>query len=158
MLVKELLDSRYVTLNPTESIADAWQAMSNAGITGAAVVTEKGEVVGFLTDGDLIRACMPSESDITIYDEIMENMDLPAPLLRQLRTMRVEHAMQAEDDIVTIDQSEPVLKALALMYQHRLRRVPVLDGNKLIGTISRGRILTELLLERDLKRAKSADR
>jgi len=127
--------------------------LANEGITGAPVVTETGQVVGFLTDGDLIQACMPSEADITIYDEIMENMDLPAPFLMHLRNMRIEHAMQTEENIITIDQSEPVLKALALMYQYKLRRIPVLDGNRLIGTISRGKILSDLLIDRNLREA-----
>ncbi len=153
MLVKDLLEEKFIVVNPTDSIADAWKTIIDAGVTGAPVVTETGEVVGFITDGDLIRACMPSESDITIYDDIMENMDLPASLIRQLRGMRTEDAMQSEERIFTIDQSEPALKALALMFQYRLRRVPVLDGNRLVGTISRAKILSDLLIERNLDNA-----
>lgn len=150
MLVKDLLEPVTVTVGPTDSLSQAWKAMREAKVTGAVVVTEEGQIVGFVTDGDLVRAAMPSETDLTIYDSIMEKLDLPAGFLENLRAMRVEHAMQPEDRVITIDQKEPVLKALALMYQHRLRRIPVLDGNQLVGTISRGTILTNLLLERKL--------
>ena len=130
-------------------------AMNEADSTGACVVTDKGQLVGFVTDGDFVRACMPSEADIAIYDEIMEKMELPDGLLANLRSMRVEHIMQPEDQVVTISSNEPVLKALALMFQHHLRRIPVLDGNKLIGTVSRGTILYELLVERDVHSSSS---
>lgn len=148
MIIKDLLEPDLVTILPTEKLPEAWQVMKDAGVTGAVVVTEEGEIVGFITDGDLVRACMPSETDLAIYDEIMEKMELPDGLIKNLRTMSVEHAMQTAEKVITIDQSEPILKALALMFQHHLRRIPVLDRDTLVGTISRGQILTHLLLTR----------
>jgi CBS domain-containing protein len=152
MLVKSLLDPIFVTVSPTDTLSDAWRAMKDAGLTGACVVTDEGELVGFVTDGDFVRASMPSESDIAIYDEIMETMELPDGLLGNLRASRVEHIMQSPESVITINQEEPILKALALMFQHHLRRIPVLDEHSLIGTISRGGILSELLVERDINK------
>jgi CBS domain-containing protein len=153
MFVKDLMDETFVTVGPTDTLAQAWGTIKESGTTGACVVTEEGQLVGFVTDGDFIRACMPSEADIAIYDEIMETMELPDGLLANLRTMRVEHIMQPEDQVVTISQEEPMLKALALMFQHHLRRIPVLDKNDLLGTISRGTILYELLVERNVHKS-----
>ena len=150
MIVKDLLEPELVTVLPTDKLPQAWEVMKDAGITGAVVITEEGNIVGFITDGDLVRACMPSETDLAIYDEIMEKMELPDALIKNLRSMSVEHAMQTAEKVVTIDQSEPLLKALALMFQHHLRRIPVLDGDTLAGTISRGQILTHLLLRREV--------
>ncbi len=151
MKVKDLLEPELVTVGPLDSISEAWHIIKSAGATGAVVVTEEGRIVGFITDGDLIRTCMPSSTDITIYDEIMTDKKLPNTYIKQLRKMRVEHAMQSEEEVITIDKDEPALIALALMEQHRLRRIPVLDGNKLIGTISRGQILSHILYEQDLR-------
>jgi len=157
MLVKDLLDPHYVSVHPTDSIVKAWTAMKAAGQTGAVVVTEEDRIVGFITDGDLVRSCMPSETDITIYDDIIEKLELPEGFIKQLRAIRVEHAMQSLDaelenpEVITIDQNESALKALALMFQHRLRRIPVTDGQTLVGTISRGSILTDILLDRKLR-------
>lgn len=150
MLVSELLEPKLVTVKPTDGLSTAWQTMKDSGTTGAVVTTDEGAIVGFLTDGDLIRTCMPSETDITIYDEIMENMELPPVVIRNLRSMLVEHAMQTAESVITINHDNPVLKALALMFQHKLRRLPVLKGKTLTGIISRGQILTDLLLHRDI--------
>ncbi len=151
MLVKDLLEPGYVKVQPTDKISDAWRAMRDVRVTGAVVVTEEGAIVGFITDGDLINTCMPSETDITIYDEIMDKLDLPPAFIRNIRSMRVEDAMQSAESVITIGQDEPALKAVALMFQHKLRRIPVLDGNTLVGTISRGQILTDLLVDRALQ-------
>ena len=150
MKVSELLEPVLVTVHPTDTLSRAWKAMKEVGKTGAVVTTEDGTLVGFITDGDLISTCMPSETDITIYDEIMEKMELPATMIRYLRSMKVEDAMQSTEGVITIDHDKSVLEALALMFQHKLRRLPVLDGNSLIGMISRGEILTNILLERDI--------
>jgi CBS domain-containing protein len=144
------MEPRLATVQPTDTLSEAWEAMKRTGTTGAAVITEDGTLVGFITDGDLIRTCMPSEIDITIYDEIMDNRELPPVYIRYLRKMRVEHAMQNTEGVVTVDHDQTVLEALALMFQHKLRRLPVLKGKTLIGMISRGTILTNLLLERDI--------
>jgi len=153
MLVKDLLEPGMVTVNPTDTISVAWNDMRSNKVTGAVVVTDEGQIVGFLTDGDLVRTCMPSGTDITIYDEIIENMKLPTAYIRQIRSMKVEDAMQSAENVVTIDQDEPALKALALMFQHHLRRIPVTDGQKLIGTINRGQILSDILIDRVLQEA-----
>jgi len=150
VLVKELLESNLVTVAPTDTLSKAWEVLREHGVTGAVVVTEEGRLVGVVTDGDFIRACMPSETDIAIYDEIMEKMELPDAFLRYIRAMRVEDIMQPEDQVITIGHNEPIIKALALMFQHRLRRIPVLENNQLIGTISRAQILQELLITRDV--------
>lgn len=150
MLVRDLLDDVFITVNATDNLSKAWAVMKEAHLTGACVVTEDNQLVGFVTDGNFIRACMPSEADIAIYDEIMENMELPDGFLVMVRSAKVENIMQPQEQVITINSDEPILKALALMFQHRLRRIPVLEGNHLIGTISRGAILTELLVNRDI--------
>lgn len=150
MLVKDLMDEILVTVSPTDSLGEAWRTIKESGLTGACVVTDEGQLVGFVTDGDFVRACMPSEADIAIYDEIIEKMELPDGFLANLRRMRVESIMQEADAVITIAHDQPILRALALMFQHRLRRIPVLEGNTLIGTISRGQILYELLVARDI--------
>jgi CBS domain-containing protein len=154
MLVKELLESTFVTISPTDTLSQAWKLMKESSITGACVVTDEGQLVGFVTDGDFIHACMPSEADIAIYDEIMEKMELPDGFLSTLRSMRVENIMQSHEQVIIIDHNEPVLKALALMFQHKLRRIPVLDGNHVVGTISRGMVLYELLVSRNINGAR----
>lgn len=148
MRVSELIEQKLVTISPTDTLADAWKIITESGITGAVVVTDENQVVGFVTDGDFIRACMPSETDLTIYDDIIEKMEIPDVLLERLRNMLVEEIMEPEHEVVTMPANEPVLKALALMYTHHLRRIPVLDGNELIGTISRAMVLNHLLLRR----------
>jgi CBS domain-containing protein len=150
MLVKELIEPGFVSVSPTDTLGQAWKIMQDSKLTGACVVTEEGQLVGFITDGDFIRACMPSEADIAIYDEIMEKMELPNGFLATIRSMRIEDIMQGAHQVITINLNEPLLKALALMFQHHLRRIPVLDGNQIIGTISRGMVLYELLVERNI--------
>jgi len=151
ILVENLLEPGMVTVSPSDSLAVAWAKIRETGKTGACVVAGENRVVGFITDGDLIRACMPSETDLTIYDDILGKMDLPDGFIARCRSMKVEDVMRGEEDVVTIDSHEPALKALALMYQHKLRRIPVLNGNELVGTISRGQILSDILIDRSVE-------
>jgi CBS domain-containing protein len=114
------------------------------------VVTEDGKIIGYVSEGDFIRATIPSATDIAIYTSIITEKELPEEMVRNLRYTKVEDIMTP--DIITVNADEPVLNALALLHVHNLKRLPVLDGGKLVGTISRGTILKDLLLDRKIGR------
>ena len=101
-----------------------------------------------MSEGDFIRATIPSATDIAIYETIITEKELPEQMVRNLRFTKVEDIMTP--NLVTIDAGEPILNALALLHVHGLKRLPVLDDGELVGTVSRGKILKNLLLDREL--------
>ena len=112
------------------------------------VTVADGHIAGFVSESDFIRATIPSATDIAIYESIITEKELPEQMVRNLRFTKVEDIMTS--NIVTIDADEPVLNALALLHVHNLKRLPVLENGKLVGTIGRADILKNLLIDRPL--------
>ncbi len=148
MLVRDLMDSKVLTVTPESSLPDAYSYMLDNQAIGVAVVTEEGHLAGFVSEGDFIRATIPSATDIAIYESIITDKELPEQMVRNLRFIKVEDIMTS--NIVTIEADEPVLNALALLHVHNLKRLPVLEDGKLVGSIGRPDILKNLLLDRPL--------
>ena len=148
MYVKDLMDQTVLTVKPETNLPEAYHYMLEHNSHGVCVVTDDGQIAGFVSEGDFIRATIPSATDIAIYDTIITDKELPIQMVRNLRYTRVEDIMSS--NIVTISADEPILNALALLHVHNLKRLPVLDDVKLVGTISRADILRNLLIDRPI--------
>lgn len=83
--------------------------------TGAVPVVEDGKVVGMVTDRDIvIRAIADGDFDCTIDDVV-------------------------SDDVVCATPGMSTAEAAALMSEHQIRRLPVVDeGENLVGIVSLG--------------------
>lgn len=148
MHVCDLMDSKVLTVRPESNLPEAYNYMLENNARGVCVVTSDGQIAGFISEGDLIRATIPSATDIAIYDTIITDKELPEQMVRNLRYTKVEDIMSS--NIVTIGSDEPILNALALLHVHNLKRLPVLENGELVGTISRGDILRNLLIDRPI--------
>ena len=148
MYVKDLMDPKVLTVKPETSLPEAYDYMLVHNARGVCVVTGEGQIAGFVSEGDFIRATIPSATDIAIYDTIITDKELPEQMVRNLRYTKVEDIMSS--NIVTIGSDEPILNALALLHVHNLKRLPVLEDGELVGTISRADILRNLLIDRPI--------
>jgi CBS domain-containing protein len=129
-IVSHILNSKsdhtVYTIAPTESVFEAVKLMAEKKI-GALVVLESNEIVGMITERDYARAIvlMARSSKTTAVKEIM--------------TSRVMY--------VVPDQSSE--QCMALMTEHRLRHLPVVENGKLIGLISIGDLVKDVISEQE---------
>ena len=104
-----------IQLNPDVSLRDAVNLLVERRI-GCAPVVDGGEVVGILSERDVIRAVNSGESDI-LSTPVSSVMTSPA---------------------VTITPEVAVMTALSLMTRRRIRHLPVMEGGKMAGFVSIG--------------------
>ena len=112
----ELIIRDVVTASPDQTVREVDQMMSQAGVSGAPVVNEQAEVLGII-----------SGTDIRPYLEVGERDE-------------VREAMT--DEVITATEEITPRKALELMYEHKIERVPIVDDrNRLTGLITMAGIL-----------------
>jgi CBS domain-containing protein len=117
-------DHAVYTIAPTVSVFDAITLMADKGI-GALVVVEGEKVVGIISERDYARkiALMARSSKETLVLDIMTTS-----VMYVLPTHTSEECM-------------------ALMTEHRLRHLPVIDKGRLIGLISIGDLVKDIISE-----------
>ena len=120
--VKELMTERPVTLGTDASLAEAARLMRDRGI-GDVIVVEGESAAGIVTDRDIV------------IRGIAEGVDP--------NTTRVGQVVSGE--LMSVAPDDPVERAIAVMREHAVRRVPVLEGGKPVGVLSLG----DLTIERD---------
>ena len=113
MDVKDFMVKEVVTVNPDTKIRDAVELMNKNGI-GCLVVARKGKCVGIMTERDVLKriVCQSKNPEQTRVSEIMSK-----PLI----VGRVE-----------MDWRE----AAKLMLDRNIKKLPVLDGERLVGLVT----------------------
>jgi CBS domain-containing protein len=111
VLVKELMSRDVLKISESASVAELTSILTQHRITGMPVLDNKGKLVGVVSEYDVIDRKGKAVADI---------------MSRKL---------------ITIGGNAPIGEAAKLFVQHRIRRVPVLDGEKMIGIISRSDIV-----------------
>jgi CBS domain-containing protein len=127
--VKHLLESKprsVITITPRASVYEALELMAERDI-GAVVVVDEGQVVGILSERDYARKVIlhhKSSREISV-DEIMT------------------------DRVLYVGLTHTVEECMALMTDKRIRHLPVLDGDQLIGVLSIGDLVKATITEQD---------
>lgn len=121
---RDFMSSRLVTLDPDTDVLAAMRALLDARISGAPVVDVRGNLVGILTQRD----CMDVAVQALYHQE-------PAGRVADYMTERVE----------TLPASATLVEVLEAFRSSRYRRFPVLEGNRLVGQISRRDVLAAAL-------------
>ncbi len=117
-------DHTVYSIAPTALVFDAIKLMAEKNI-GALIVLEGDKIVGIVTERDYARS-------VALRD-------------RSSRETEVRQIMTKEVMYVRPDQSSE--ECMALMTQHRLRHLPVLDHGKLVGLISIGDLVKDIISE-----------
>ena len=110
--VQELMSAPAVTSPPDASLADATALMHRRHI-GSVVVTDRGAILGILTERDLLRAAA-ERADAGLEP--------------------VGRWMTSEPDV--LDREEEVGAAWSGLTHHHYRHLPVVDGDDLVGMVS----------------------
>jgi len=140
MQARDIMTPRVVTIRSDATIAEAIRLMLQNRISGLPVVDSAGNLVGVVTEGDFLRrAESATEKRRARWVEFILGPGRLAAEYTHTHGRKVSEVMS--DKPVTVDEYTPVTKVVGIMEQRRIKRVPVVRGNKLVGIISRANLL-----------------
>ena len=126
MKIRDLLKVKgrpVITISPTDSVAAAIKKLAEYDRGSIPVCNDKGELVGIITERDIVRKCfMDRLSNIRIEDVMTKGVAIGAP----------------EDDLDY---------AISVMKQKRIRHLPIIDQQHVVGMISMRDLLDVQLSE-----------
>lgn len=111
---------------PGARVFDALKLMADKNI-GALVVLDGGRLAGILTERDYARK-------VILHGK--SSHDIP---VREIMTEKV----------VTVHPGQTIEDCMALMTEKRVRHLPVMDGERLIGLLSIGDLVKEVIAEQE---------
>jgi CBS domain-containing protein len=108
------------------------------------VVDAKGDLVGVVTEGDFLRrAELGTGKKRSLWWDILLGPGRLAEEYVQSHGRHIRDVMTA--DPLTITPDAALEDVVALMEKHEIKRVPVVEGGKLVGIVSRSNLIRALV-------------
>ena len=148
MLVRQVMTTDVVTFAPDETVEVATRRLLERDVDGAPVVDGTGQVIGMLSSDDLLV----QETQLhypTVFSLFGAYLELPSSHRRFEAELRRAVAAVVSDvmerDPVTCSPDDTLERAATLMHEHKVSRLPVLEGGRLAGIVARGDLLRALI-------------
>ena len=116
MLAKDIMTKPVTTVKPSTTPRELAKIFTDHNISGVPVLDTRGKLTGIVSDGDILTR----------------------------KGKRVSSLMSKR--IISVREDAPVEEIANLMTAHKVKRVPVLRGEKLVGIVSRADIVRAIAM------------
>ena len=135
MQVKEIMSNDVKTCQSGSSIKDVATIMCFNKISGLPVVDKDDNVVGIISEKDVLFSLFPDMHEVMASGAKADFEDMEKDYTSVLGKT-VDDLMTTTVASVTPDM--PILRAASIMWVRKIRRIPVIENNKVVGIISMG--------------------
>lgn len=135
LTAKDLMRHEVITVTPEDSLKNVANLMFQHRLSALAVIDETGNLLGQITDKELIQAALPDFK--TLISNLNYSMDVEPfeELLKKEDRIKVKQLYTTDHEVVSRDTK--IVEVAAMMLFKDLRRVFVTDGDKLAGILLR---------------------
>jgi len=116
MLANDIMTKKVITVSPTTSVKDLAKTLTKNKVSGTPVADKNGKLLGIVSRTDIVAKGGEKVKDIM------------------------------SKDIISVDEETPVEEIANLFTTHKINRVPVLRGKKLVGIVSRADIVRAIAM------------
>jgi len=145
MQARDVMNSGVISVGPDTSISDIARLLVHNGISAVPVLDGAGALLGIVSEGDLTGAKLRDRERRRDWwlEMLAEGTALSPRFIESVETLRARDVMTTP--VVTVDEQTPVEEIAALLERHRIKRVPVLRGGKVVGIVSRANLLRTVM-------------
>src|SRR6266536_3370581 len=118
--VRDVMTPSVRTVSPSQSLVEAAELMKGEDV-GSVPVVEEGRLTGIVTDRDIVTRAVAER--------------------RNPQTVKVSEV--ASRELVTVEPEQDLDEALALMADHQVRRLPVVEAGQLVGMLAQADVALE---------------
>jgi CBS domain-containing protein len=144
MKTADIMTGTVITVTPETKIAEAARLMLQHRISGLPVVDAKGRLVGIVTEGDLLRRSeLGTERRRSRWVEVLLGPGRLAHDYVDAHARSVGEVMS--EGVATAAPEDPLPEIVKVMEERRVKRLPVVDGGRLVGIVSRANLVRALV-------------
>jgi CBS domain-containing protein len=145
MRARDVMTPNVITVTPDTSVQGLATLLSERGISGVPVVDSNGHIVGIVSEGDLLHRAelgpqRPSERRHSWWLEHFAS--------GLARDYVKSHGRTVNDimtrDVVAVTEETDLTEVATLLETKRVKRVPVIRDDKIVGIVSRSNLVRAL--------------
>lgn len=152
MSVQNVMTHDVFCVKAGDRVIDAWLSLMEKDISGAPVVDDEGLLVGVMSVTDIYKAVLDRvrkakslrAATCEAVDKEAEERELLRELTLSLRAVaesKVSSLLPMKQELLTLGSNDSLDRALNLIAEHNVNRLPVLRGGKVVGIVTRADII-----------------
>ncbi len=148
MELRELMTKKVITISQDMTVRDAAKLLLKMRISGLPVVNDQEELVGMITEKDIIAMALPK------YVEKLGSLAYVFEMVPFKKTLAeadkvfVKDIMRKDVVFATLDTTVPEIARTMIV--DRIRRIPIIDDKKVVGIIARHDIVNDVFKEAEI--------
>jgi CBS domain-containing protein len=144
MIAADVMTRHCITIAPDATVEDAVNLMLSRHISGIFVVDKAGDLVGVITEGDLLRRDeLGTQRNRPWWLRLLASPARQAADFTQANGRHVRDVMT--EDVLSVAQDALLEDVVATMEKHRIKRLPVVADGRVVGVVSRADLLRALI-------------
>jgi CBS domain-containing protein len=137
------MTTEVISVSPDTPVRDLAQMMAEHRISGVPVIEASGQLVGIVTDGDIYRRSEIGTDKVRrgwLQSFLTEN--------NEIKDYARAHGQTARDvmtsETFAVDPDTSIQEVADILEMHRIRRVPVMKDDHVVGIVSRANLVQAL--------------
>jgi len=118
ILVSDYMTKKLITFKPEQSVLDVMDVLIKKRVSGGPVVSDKGELLGIISEGD----CMKQISESRYFNMPMNETTVEKHMVK---------------DVETIDGNMNIFDAANKFLKSKRRRFPIVENGKLVAEVGK---------------------
>jgi CBS domain-containing protein len=140
MKASDVMTPDVISADPDATVLQAARYMLQHHISGLPVIDKTGALVGLLSEGDFLRRREThTDRRPSRWLEFLMGPGKLAAEYTHTHGSKVSEVMTTK--LHTISEDTPLEKIVEMMEKHRIKRVPVLRGKKVVGIVTRANLM-----------------
>jgi CBS domain-containing protein len=142
----DIMTRTVVTVGLENSVKEVATILCAHGISAAPVCSVAGQLAGVISEGDLMQSLGTArlQRKARWLDLLAEGDDLAPAFMEYIKVDRRPAGEIMTSPAITAQEDTPVSDLADLMTKNRIRRLPIMRGQRLIGIVSRSDIIRTL--------------
>ncbi len=135
MRAKDIMRSEVQCVTETTTLRELSRAFRRHGVTTLAVVDESGELVGVVSEEDLLRAMLPSYAELQDNLQYMMDFEYLEDRAEEVENTPVRDIMIR--GAVGVNENAPLMRVISLFLLKSTSHIPVVRGGQIVGLVTR---------------------
>ena len=159
MNASDVMVTNVIAVGSNASVQEVADILLTNRISAAPVVDDHGELIGIISEGDLIRRAQSgTERHRSWRLEIIASESKEDLAIEYVKS----HASKVGDvmthEVITATPGTPLRDVAALLEKNRIKRVPIVERGKMVGIVSRANLVQALAtLRKDIEPGTTSD-
>lgn len=116
-VIRDIMSKIVISVRPEATLMDAVKTLTKHHLSGAPVVTKEGQVIGFISEPNLMDV---------LFDESVRS----APVTKYMSS-----------SVHVLDSQDPISTAASMFSMYGIRRLPVVENGRFVGVVTRRDLL-----------------